>query len=67
VSSYVTFDQSELTEWEFISEVVKRADCWLLFDVNNVYVSAYNHSFSAEDFLNGKDWVDMGAWLTACL
>jgi uncharacterized protein (UPF0276 family) len=53
VSSYVTFGQSEMTEWEFVSEVAKRADCWLLFDVNNVYVSAHNHGFSAEDFLNG--------------
>ena len=44
VSSYVTFGQSEMTEWEFVSEVANRdADCWLLFDVNNVYVSAYNH------------------------
>ena len=53
VSSYVTFGQSEMTEWEFVSEVANRADCWLLFDVNNVYVSAYNHGFSADDFLNG--------------
>jgi uncharacterized protein (UPF0276 family) len=53
VSSYVTFGQSEMTEWEFVSEVANRADCWLLFDVNNVYVSAFNHGFSADDFLNG--------------
>ncbi len=53
VSSYVTFGQSEMTEWEFVSEVANRADCLLLFDVNNVYVSAYNHGFSARDFLNG--------------
>jgi uncharacterized protein (UPF0276 family) len=53
VSSYVTFGQSEMTEWEFVTEVATRADCWLLFDVNNVYVSAYNHGFAAGDFLNG--------------
>jgi uncharacterized protein (UPF0276 family) len=53
VSSYVTFGQSEMSEWEFVSEVAARADCWLLFDVNNVYVSAYNHGFAADDFLNG--------------
>ena len=53
VSSYVTFGQSEMTEWEFVSEVAKRADCWLLFDVNNVYVSAFNHGFSTDDFLHG--------------
>jgi len=46
VSSYVTFGQSEMTEWEFVSEVARRADCWLLFDVNNVFVSAFNHGFS---------------------
>jgi len=51
VSSYV--GQSEMTEWEFVSEVANRADCRLLFDVNNVYVSAFNHGFAAGDFLNG--------------
>jgi uncharacterized protein (UPF0276 family) len=40
-------------EWEFVSEVANRADCWLLFDVNNVYVSAFNHGFASDDFLNG--------------
>ena len=53
VSSYVTFAESEMSEWEFVSEVARRADCWLLFDVNNVYVSAYNHGFSTRDFLHG--------------
>ena len=53
VSSYVNFAQSEMTEWEFVSEIARRADCWLLFDVNNVYVSSFNHGFSTDDFLNG--------------
>ena len=53
VSSYVTFGQSEMSEWDFVSEVSERTGCWLLFDVNNVYVSAFNHEFAAEDFLNG--------------
>lgn len=53
VSSYVTFAESEMSEWDFVSEVATRADCWLLFDVNNVYVSAYNHGFSTRDFLHG--------------
>jgi uncharacterized protein len=53
VSSYVTFGQSEMTEWEFVSEVARRADCWLLFDVNNVFVSAFNHGFSTDEFLHG--------------
>jgi uncharacterized protein len=53
VSSYVTFGQSEMTEWEFVSEVAQRADCWLLFDVNNVYVNGFNQDFSTMDFLHG--------------
>ncbi len=53
VSTYVTFGESEMSEWEFVSEVAKRADCWLLFDVNNVYVSAFNHGFSTDAFLHG--------------
>jgi hypothetical protein len=53
VSSYVTFAQSEMTEWEFVSELARRTGCWLLFDVNNVYVSAFNHGFSTHDFLHG--------------
>ena len=53
VSTYVNFEQSEMTEWAFISELTKRTGCWLIFDVNNVYVSAFNHEFDAFDFLNG--------------
>ena len=51
VSSYVTYAASELTEWEFIAELAKRADCDILLDVNNVYVSAFNHEFDALAFL----------------
>jgi uncharacterized protein (UPF0276 family) len=53
VSSYVKFGHSEMTEWEFISELVARSGCEILLDVNNVYVSAVNHGFNAHDFLNG--------------
>jgi uncharacterized protein len=52
VSSYVEFRASSLTEWEFLSELCQRADCLLLLDVNNVYVSAKNHGFEPLDFLN---------------
>jgi hypothetical protein len=52
VSSYVTFRHSPLTEWEFLSGLCERADCGLLLDVNNVFVSAHNHGFSAEDYLD---------------
>jgi len=53
VSTYVQFDQSEMPEWEFISELTRRTGCWLLFDVNNVFVSAFNHGYDALAFLNG--------------
>jgi uncharacterized protein len=53
VSSYVQFRASSLTEWQFLAALAERADCGLLLDVNNVYVSAHNHGFSAQDFLRG--------------
>jgi len=53
VSSYVSYKESELTEWEFLSEIAHRADCLILLDVNNIYVSAYNHGFDAEQYLAG--------------
>lgn len=53
VSSYMTYRASTMTEWEFLTEVSEKADCGLLFDVNNVYVSARNHGFAAEDFVDG--------------
>ena len=40
-------------EWEFIAEIAKRADCFILLDINNVYVNAFNHGFSADDYLRG--------------
>jgi hypothetical protein len=51
VSSYVTYAASELSEWEFIADLSERADCEILLDVNNVYVSAFNHEFDAMVFL----------------
>ncbi len=53
VSTYVQFGESEMPEWEFITELSRRTGCWLLFDVNNVYVSAFNHGYDALAFLNG--------------
>ena len=53
VSSYLRYAHSEMTEWECLSEIARRAGCGLLLDVNNVYVSAVNHGFDAMDFLNG--------------
>ena len=53
VSTYVQFAGCEMTEWEFLSELTKRTGCWLLFDVNNVYVSAFNHGYDPYTFLAG--------------
>jgi uncharacterized protein (UPF0276 family) len=53
VSTYVQFNNSEMTEWEFLSELSRRSGCWLLFDINNVYVSAFNHGYDPLVFLNG--------------
>lgn len=50
-SSYLTYNASSMPEWEFISEVAERADIGLLFDVNNVYVSAFNHGFDPGEFI----------------
>ena len=45
VSSYAEFHASEMSEWKFLNEVVERADCGILLDVNNIYVSSKNHGF----------------------
>ncbi|MBI3767237.1 MAG: DUF692 domain-containing protein [Deltaproteobacteria bacterium] len=51
VSSYLTFTHSTMPEWQFLAEVATRADCGILLDVNNVYVSAHNHGFDAGMYL----------------
>jgi uncharacterized protein len=53
VSSYASYIDSSMTEWEFISEIAEAADCLLLLDVNNIYVSSYNHQFDAKAFIDG--------------
>ncbi len=50
-SSYLAFRESDMSEAEFLAEVARRADCGILLDVNNVYVSAHNHGFEAGDYL----------------
>ena len=52
VSSYAEFHVSEMTEWEFLNEVVEDADCGILLDVNNIYVSSRNHTFDPFEYLN---------------
>ncbi len=51
VSSYVSYKQSQMTEWEFLNAVAEQADCLLLLDINNIYVSAINHEFDPLDYL----------------
>jgi uncharacterized protein (UPF0276 family) len=51
VSSYLTYRSSDMTEWEFLSEVARRADCAILLDINNIHVSAMNHGFDASRYL----------------
>ncbi|MCC6767280.1 MAG: DUF692 domain-containing protein [Deltaproteobacteria bacterium] len=51
VSSYLTYVDSVMPEWEFLGEVARRSDCGILLDVNNVYVSAINHGFDPLQYL----------------
>ena len=53
VSSYVEFKGSTMPEWEFLRRVVEKANCGILLDVNNIYVSSRNHGFDPMDYLNG--------------
>jgi uncharacterized protein len=53
VSTYVAFKGSEMAEWEFIAELTRRTGCWLILDVNNVYVSSFNHDWDAKAFIDG--------------
>jgi uncharacterized protein (UPF0276 family) len=50
-SSYVTFSASTMPEWEFLSRLAEEADCGLLLDVNNVYVSSVNHDFDPVEYI----------------
>ena len=52
VSSYVSFAHSATSEWEFLCHVAQEADCLLLVDINNIYVSSVNHDFDPEAYLN---------------
>lgn len=52
LSSYVAFTQDQMTEWEFYSAVVEKADIFMMLDVNNIYVSSRNHGFDPMDYVN---------------
>ncbi|MGE3680201.1 MAG: DUF692 domain-containing protein [Bdellovibrionales bacterium] len=51
VSSYINFKHSEMTEWDFLGEISKQADCGILLDINNVYVNSVNHKFDPVAYL----------------
>lgn len=53
LSSYLTYTDSHMTEWTFLNEIATRADCKILLDINNIYVSAFNHQFDPIDYLAG--------------
>jgi len=53
VSSYLTYRCSTLTEWEFLAAVAVESGCGILLDLNNIYVSAHNHGFACDDYLEG--------------
>lgn len=52
LSSYVAFKDDAMTEWEFYSSVVEKADIYMMLDVNNIYVSSRNHGFDPMDYVN---------------
>jgi uncharacterized protein (UPF0276 family) len=52
VSSYMAFVDSTMTEWEFISAIAEEADCGILLDINNIFVSAFNHRFDANEYID---------------
>lgn len=52
VSSYVSYKQSAMTEWDFLKEISQRADCYILLDINNIYVNSINHEFMPETYLS---------------
>jgi uncharacterized protein len=53
VSSYIDYASSEMSEWAFLTALAEQADCLLLLDVNNIYVSGMNHGFDPREFIDG--------------
>ncbi len=51
VSSYIEFSSSQMPEWEFVAKLAEKADCGILLDVNNVFVSSFNHSFDPMTYM----------------
>ncbi|HLW69042.1 MAG TPA: DUF692 domain-containing protein [Candidatus Binataceae bacterium] len=53
VSSYLSYTQSTMPEWEFVSAIAEEADCGILLDINNIFVSSFNHRFDAKQYIEG--------------
>ncbi len=51
VSSYAEFSASSMSEAQFLAAIAERADCLILLDVNNIFVSSHNHGFDARAYL----------------
>ena len=51
-STYAEFAASSMPEWEFFARLMADADCGMLLDVNNVYVSSFNHGFDPKEYLD---------------
>lgn len=52
-STYLEFTDSTMTEWEFLRRLTEESGCMLLLDINNIYVSCFNHGWNAADYLAG--------------
>jgi uncharacterized protein len=56
LSTYISFQDSEMSEWEFYREVVEQSGCYMMLDLNNIFVSSVNHHFDPYDYLASIPW-----------
>ncbi|HEY1872889.1 MAG TPA: DUF692 domain-containing protein, partial [Steroidobacteraceae bacterium] len=72
ISSYLRYEGSEMSEWEFLAALAQESGCAILLDINNLYVNALNHGFDAYSYLHGvpvaavKEFHLAGHTLTRC-
>lgn len=52
ISSYIQYPHNQMSEADFLAQLAEKADCHLLLDINNLYVSSYNHDFDTDEYLN---------------